>query len=114
SKPESYISLLDEPKEAVKKVMRAFTGGRISAEEQRRLGGEPEKCTIFELYSYHLIKDDAELNRIYDECKGGKLLCGKCKKMAAELVEEFLKEHQEKRNQIDGELDKYNIIARSF
>ena len=114
SKPESYISLLDEPKEAVKKVMRAFTGGRISAEEQRRLGGEPEKCTIFELYSYHLIKDDAELNRIYEECKGGKLLCGKCKKMAAELVEEFLKEHQEKRNQIDGELDKYNIIARSF
>ena len=114
SKPESYISLLDEPKEAVKKVMRAFTGGRISAEEQRRLGGVPEKCTIFELYSYHLIKDDAELNRIYEECKGGKLLCGKCKKMAAELVEEFLKEHQEKRNQIDGELDKYNIIARSF
>ncbi|RLI79034.1 tryptophan--tRNA ligase [Archaeoglobales archaeon] len=113
SKPESYISLLDEPKEAVKKVIRAFTGGRVSAEEQRKLGGKPDRCTIFELYSYHLIKDDVELQKIYDECRGGRLLCGKCKKMAAELVEEFLKEHQEKRNQVEGELDKYNIIVRN-
>ncbi len=96
SKPESYISLLDPPEEGAKKVMKAFTGGRATAEEQRKLGGEPEKCVVFELYSYHLIERDEELRQIEADCREGKLLCGKCKKMAAELVKNFLKEHQEK------------------
>jgi tryptophanyl-tRNA synthetase len=110
SKPESFISLLEKPESAVKKVMKAFTGGRATADEQRRLGGEPEKCVVFELYLYHLIKDDKELEEIKSNCKAGKLLCGKCKKMAAELVENFLKEHQEFRQEAEARLDTYNII----
>ncbi len=110
SKPESYISLLDRPEDGAKKVMRAFTGGRATAEEQRRLGGEPEKCVVFELYSYHLIESDEELGQIESDCREGRLLCGKCKKMAAELVRTFLKEHQEKMDEAEGRLDEYNII----
>lgn len=113
SKPESYISLLDDPEVAGKKVMRAITGGRGSAEEQRRLGGEPHKCAVFELFMIHLIQDDKELEEIRSECTGGKLLCGHCKKRAAELVKQFLKEHQEKRKEAEARLDEYNIIARS-
>lgn len=111
SKPESYISLLDKPEDGAKKVMRAFTGGRATAEEQRRLGGEPERCVVFELYSYHLIEKDEELKQIESDCRGGKLLCGKCKKMAAELVRSFLKEHQEKMDEAEGMLDDYNVIS---
>jgi tryptophanyl-tRNA synthetase len=110
SKPESYISLLDKPNDAAEKVRRAFTGGRATAEEQRRLGGEPDKCVVFELYTYHLIEDDGELYRIREECLSGSLLCGKCKKMASELVVNFLKEHQELRQETEGKLDAYNII----
>ncbi len=110
SKPESYISLLDDPHTARKKIMAAFTGGRATAAEQRRLGGEPDKCVVFELYTYHLVSKDRELERIREECMSGKLLCGHCKKMAADLIEEFLREHQEKRDEVESVLDDYTII----
>ena len=111
SKPESYISLLDKPEEAEKKVMNALTGGRATAEEQRRLGGEPEKCSVFELYTYHLIENDRELDEIRESCKSGKLLCGKCKRLAASLVSEFLKDLQEKMEEAESRLDEFNIVA---
>ncbi|AIY90738.1 Tryptophanyl-tRNA synthetase [Geoglobus acetivorans] len=110
SKPESFISLLDTPEDAGKKVMRALTGGRATAEEQRRLGGQPEKCVIFELYTIHLL-DDRELEEIERDCREGRLLCGKCKRLAVERVENFLKELQERMNEVESRLDMYNIIV---
>ena len=110
SKPESYISLFDEPEVAKKKVMKAITGGRGSAEEQRRLGGEPEKCSVFELCTIHLLLDDRELEELRSECKGGNLLCGHCKKRAAELAGNFLKEFQEKVQEAEERLDEYRIV----
>jgi len=103
SKPESYISLFDDPEVGAKKVMRALTGGRVSAEEQRRLGGEPERCTVFELFTYHLIEDDEELEEIRRDCKEGKLLCGQCKKRASELVKEFLRDFQDRVKSVELE-----------
>ncbi len=108
SKPESYISLFDDPEVGAKKVMKALTGGRVSAEEQRRYGGNPERCTVFELFTYHLIEDDKELEEIRENCTGGKLLCGQCKKMASGMVEEFLRELQESVKSVD--LGEYEII----
>ncbi len=112
SKPDSYISLLDTPKEASKKVMKAITGGRGNADEQRELGGEPEKCSVFEQYVIHLIKDDKELGELRDKCRSGEMLCGHCKKYAAQLVSEFLKDHQEKMDEAESKLDEYHIIRR--
>ena len=109
SKPESFISLLDSPDEAGRKVKRALTGGRATAEEQRRLGGQPEKCVIFELYTIHLL-NDRELEEIERDCREGRLLCGKCKKITVERVENFLKELQERMGEAEGRLDMYNII----
>ncbi|WP_202318918.1 tryptophan--tRNA ligase [Archaeoglobus neptunius] len=110
SKPESYISLLDKPEDGARKVMKAFTGGRATAEEQRRLGGQPEKCVVFELYSYHLIQSDEELRQIESDCREGRLLCGKCKRLASELVKNFLEEHREKIGEAEGMLEDYFII----
>ncbi|MDI9609811.1 MAG: tryptophan--tRNA ligase [Archaeoglobales archaeon] len=111
SKPESYISLLDEPEVAVKKLRNALTGGRNTAEEQRKLGGEPEKCVVFELYIYHLVESDEELKRIEEDCRSGKMLCGACKKLASELIVEFLKEHKERRDEAEGKLVDFNLIC---
>jgi len=94
SKPESYIALTDDPDVAAAKLMRALTGGRPTAAEQRRLGGEPEKCPVYEMLSYHLVPDDEELKRIYLRCRGGEMLCGECKREAAERLRRFLQEHQ--------------------
>ena len=90
SKPESCIELPENPKTVCKKLKRALTGGRDTEEQQKRLGGRPEKCMIFELYKQHLIEDDKELQEIYDRCKRGELLCGEDKKMACEKMTEFM------------------------
>jgi tryptophanyl-tRNA synthetase len=90
SKPESCIDLPDDPKITAKKIMRAFTGGRDTVEEQKKKGGIPEKCIIFELYKQHLIEDDKELKKIYNNCKKGKLLCGEDKQNCAKLMEQFM------------------------
>ncbi|WNY26376.1 tryptophan--tRNA ligase [Methanolapillus ohkumae] len=95
--PESNIGLSEDPKSAAKKVMRSKTGGRATVEEQKELGGEPNKCSVYELFYFHLVDDDNELLQIQKECESGELLCGTCKKNAAEKIEAFLTDHQEKR-----------------
>ncbi|VUT24759.1 MAG: Tryptophan--tRNA ligase [Candidatus Methanolliviera sp. GoM_oil] len=107
SKPESYISLTEKPEDAAKKVKRAKTGGRVTMNEQREKGGDPEKCAVFELFSFHLIEDDEEIDRIREECKEGERVCGECKALAADLIEEFLIDHQEKREEAADRIDEY-------
>ena len=98
SKPETAIFLSDTPSKSLKKkIMSCKTGGRETLEEQKKLGGAPEECVVYELFVYHLIDDDKELKEIYDSCKGGELLCGSCKKNCYEKIKEFLADLGEKR-----------------
>lgn len=108
SRPEAAIHLTDPVDIAVKKLMNALTGGRATAEEQRKLGGEPWKCSIFELYSYHLVEDEGELREIFNECATGKILCGQCKRRAAEKLAELLSTHQRR----VGELRKSGVAEK--
>ncbi|WP_332897756.1 tryptophan--tRNA ligase [Haladaptatus sp. CMSO5] len=108
--PASHISLLDDPQDGYDKVKSATTGGRSTAEEQRRLGGEADKCPVYELYAYLLAADDdAFAKKVYDECVGGERLCGGCKEQAAELMKEFLEDHQEKRAEVEHLLEDADI-----
>lgn len=99
SKPESHISLTDTPDEAAKKMGSAQTGGRATAEEQRKLGGRAEECMVYETYVYHLVPDAKELGKLYEDCKSGKMLCGECKGIAKTKVHAFMKDLKEKRDQ---------------
>jgi tryptophanyl-tRNA synthetase len=107
SKPESAIFLTDTPAEAKKKIMNAKTGGAVTLEEQKKSGGKPDECMIYELFLYHLIEDDTELHGIYESCKKGKLMCGMCKKQAAELMGKFLVDLQEKRTKALGQIQQF-------
>ena len=107
SKPESAIFLTDSPKEANKKIMNAKTGGAVSLEEQKRHGGKPDECMIYELFLYHLIEDDKELQDIYAACKNGEKMCGHCKKHAAQLIEKLLLDLQEKRKNAKDKIKQY-------
>ncbi|MFW5934839.1 MAG: tryptophan--tRNA ligase [Halolamina sp.] len=112
--PASHISLLDDPEDGYEKVKSAATGGRTTAEEQRELGGEPDECPVYELYAYLLAESDDEFAaRVYEECAGGERLCGGCKEQAAELMREFLAEHQEKREEAKAVLDGLDIDLSS-
>ncbi|MFW5929400.1 MAG: tryptophan--tRNA ligase [Halobacteriota archaeon] len=96
---KSHVALTDTPEDGYDKVMSAETGGRETAELQRELGGEAEKCPVYELYAYSLAEDDEHAKRVYDECVGGERLCGECKSEAAGLMQEFLEEHAERREE---------------
>lgn len=107
--PESIIALSDDPWEAADKVKKAKTGGRVTINEQKKLGGEPEKCTVYELMLFHLIESDREIKEIYKSCKTGKQMCGACKQYAAELIAKFLREHQAARERARERLKEYGI-----
>ncbi len=111
SKPESCIDLPEDPKKVCKKIMRAKTGGRKTTEEQKKLGGEPEKCIIFELYKQHLIEDDKELQKIYNNCKSGKLLCGEDKQNCCKLMTKFMENLIKDIEKARKDIDKLNFIT---
>jgi tryptophanyl-tRNA synthetase len=109
SVPESYIALTEPPNDAAAKVRKAKTGGRATAGEQKKLGGIPEECVVYELMLFHLIEDDNEIGDIHRDCKGGKMTCNSCKEHAANLVFKFLKEHQDARKDAERRLREYGI-----
>ncbi len=94
----SSFTLDEAPSSAAKKVMSAFTGGRASVEEQRRLGGEAEKCPVYDQYLYHFALEDDYARRVYDECYRGTRMCGDCKKELAAIVKRYLEEHRRRRD----------------
>jgi tryptophanyl-tRNA synthetase len=107
SKPESAIFLTDTPEEAKQKIMNAKTGGAATLQEQKKSGGRPDECMIYELFLYHLVEDDNELKEIYDSCKKGELMCGLCKKHAAEEMEKLLIDLHERRKTAAGKMQEY-------
>ncbi|MBC7081179.1 MAG: tryptophan--tRNA ligase [Thermoplasmatales archaeon] len=107
SRPNYAIFLTDNLDDLKKKIWNAKTGGAISAEEQRKFGGRPEECIIYEIFNYGVLEDDDEIFRIKERCKKGEILCGECKKYAYELLSKFLNEIKEKRECARDEIKEY-------
>jgi len=97
--PMSYFTLDEDPELIKKKIFNAFTGGRPTAEEQRKLGGNPEICPIFDLYLFHFFEDDKDVIELYNDCRCGNILCGEDKARLAKIVADFVKEHQRRKRQ---------------
>ena len=87
--------------------MQAKTGGAVTLEEQKKYGGKPDECVVYELFLYHLIDSDKDLLEIYNKCKKGEKMCGECKKHAAQLMEKFLLDFQEKRQKAKDKIKDY-------
>lgn len=100
--PESMIWLSEDEASIKKKLMRTLTGGRDTADEQRKLGGDIEKCVIYDLCKTHFELDDESLKNRYERCVSGKMLCGECKKEVVEMALEWFSNHQEKREKKMG------------
>jgi tryptophanyl-tRNA synthetase len=106
SMPETAIFTVDDPELAKQKVMNAFTGGRATIEEQRRLGANPDICSVF-AYDYFLFMNDKEIEDLRYNCLAGNIMCGECKEILAERVNRFLREHQEKREKAKDRFEEY-------
>ena len=97
SDENATIYTTDSSKQVKKKVGRAFTGGCVSVEEQRKDGGNPAVCAVFK-YNYYLFEhDDKKLDEMAEKCRNGEILCGECKVALTEKINVFLEKHQEKR-----------------
>jgi len=105
--PQSAIFLNEKPEDARKKVMESKTGGGQTMKEHQEKGGRPEVCSVYEMLLFHFEPDDAALRKIFEDCKGGKQLCGNCKNMVADRLVAFLKDLAVKREAARGRLNDY-------
>ncbi|MEM0139456.1 MAG: tryptophan--tRNA ligase [Ferroplasma sp.] len=110
--PDSLIGLNDSEQDAKNKIKHAVTGGKQTIEEQKKYGGNPDICPVFELYNYHN-SDDKYVSRVYNECRGGVRMCGNCKAEAGENIALFLRNLREKKDESLSRIDNY-LIKRSF
>jgi tryptophanyl-tRNA synthetase len=96
--PDSNALFLNDTPETVEqKIRNAFTGGRATVEEQRRLGAVPEICSIWALWRSKFAPEDSDFEGITRDCRSGALLCGDCKQRLIPRVHAYYEEHARKR-----------------
>ncbi len=110
SDKDSAIFLDDSPEEVKRKISRAITGGRETAALQREKGGFPDKCAIYDYYKYLFEPDEKELMSIRTKCLKGTMLCGEDKKNLIDKINQFLRNHREKREKVRKTISN-NIIT---
>ncbi len=107
SQPKTTIFTTDDPEDVDEKINEAFTGGRVSAAEQRKKGGNPDICAI-QNYRYFIFEsDDEKVFDIEKRCRDGDILCGECKGILKENIKSFLEEHQRKRDEAEEKFDDF-------
>lgn len=104
----SAIFMTDTPKQIQKKINKyAFSGGKVSIEEHRKYGGNPDVDVAYQYLSF-FTDDDEFLKKCYDQYKSGEMLSGEMKKLCIETLQVFVKDFQERRSAVDDEtLDKF-------
>ncbi len=107
--PESSIFTTDTEAAAHRKIKNAFTGGRATVEEQRRLGANPTICPIFNFYEYIFDPDDAHLAGVERTCKSGARLCGECKQELWGFVRPFLEKHHKAREKAKDRIEDFVV-----
>ena len=109
SKPETCIFTTDTKNQVKKKILKAFTGGRKTIEEQIKKGGKPEICSVYQYYYFLFEPNDKKIKKIYEDCKSGKRICGDCKKELIKKVNNFLAQHQKRRKRAKMLVEKYIV-----
>lgn len=108
SDPNSAIFMSDTPNQIKNKINRhAFSGGRESLEEHRKLGGNPDVDVAYTYLSYFL-EDDAELEDLAQKYQRGEMLTGEMKARCISELQKFVAAFQERRSKVTHE------VMRSF
>jgi len=107
--PGSAIFLEDDPKTAGAKIMKAKTGGRETADLQKKYGADFEICMVYKYLELFYLRKE-EILDLQRQCKGGGILCGECKKRLACHVEEDLKKFQDKLATVKDETVQHCIL----
>ncbi len=106
---DTTIWATDTPAQVKKKVLRyAFSGGRDTVEEHRKLGGNPDIDVAYQWLTF-FEEDDRKLKQVHDDYRSGKLLSGELKLMLVEQLNRFLAEHQKRRHEAKKHIEKFML-----
>ena len=102
------IYTTDTP-EAVKRKINnyAFSGGRATLKEHRKKGGNPDIDVSYQYLRMLLEPNDEKLVKIYSDYKSGKLTTAELKSYTIKKINDFLKEHQKKRQEAKSKIKKF-------
>lgn len=107
SNSEKAILLTDTPEIVKKKINKyAFSGGQPTLEEQRKKGANLEIDVPYQWLKYFEL-DDNKLKQIEQDYSSGKMLTSEVKAHLIEKINEFLKQHQERRKKAPELVDKF-------
>lgn len=108
SKPETAIYLSDSDKAVHDKVYRyAFSGGKATVAEHRKLGGDPDVDVPFQWLYMFFEPDDKKIEKIRSEYKAGQMLTGELKDILIEKVTKFLNNHQHQKEKNQDLVDRF-------
>lgn len=98
SKGSVIITAKDSPSEVKKKINKyAFSGGGATMQEHREKGANPEVDVPFQYLKHFFEESDEKLNELEKDYASGKISTGEMKAFAIEKINQFLKEHQKRR-----------------
>jgi tryptophanyl-tRNA synthetase len=101
------IFMTDDANTVKKKINKyAFSGGKETVEEHKKLGGDVKVDVACQWLKY-FEHDDDKLKEIYDKYSKGELLSGEVKAMLIEKINIILEEHQKRRKDADKLIEKF-------
>ncbi|MEM3364694.1 MAG: tryptophan--tRNA ligase [Candidatus Micrarchaeia archaeon] len=102
--PESALWLTDDENTVKRKINKyAFSGGRETVEEHRRLGGDTSIDVSYQWLSIFFEPDDSKLAKIKADYESGALLSGELKAILIDKINTFLDAHRKSREKVDAE-----------
>ncbi|CCX29752.1 hypothetical protein FPQ18DRAFT_279651 [Pyronema domesticum] len=100
----SAIFMNDTSNQIKKKINKhAFSGGQETAEEQRRLGGNPDVDVPFQYLTFFL-EDDEELESIRVAYRKGEMMTGELKAKCISVLQEFVGGFQARRKEVTDKI----------
>ncbi len=114
SDENSGIYLDDDRRTVRRKLMKyAFSGGRDTAEEQRKFGANPDIDFAFNVFRL-LEQNPSVVGKVYEEYKTGKILSGEMKAMTADRISDLLEELMARRDDVRNHIGEYMFDPEKF
>ncbi len=105
------VFMKDTPNQIKNKINKyAFSGGKVSVEEHRELGGDTEVDVAFQ-YLRFFLEDDDELEKIRVAYEKGEMLTGELKAICIRELQAYVLAFQERRAKVDDDTVK-EFMAR--
>ena len=113
SDKKTAIYLTDTPELVKNKINKfAFSGGRPTLEEHKKLGGIPEIDVAYNWLYILLEEDDKKIKEIYTKYKSGEMTSGEIKKILVEKLNSFLEKHRQNKEKNKNLIEKYKYTGK--